>query len=137
MSDNLFCCMHLLALPAKLSQWCTGLKNRRSLAQSPACSILFARLILVIATGFSLLLLSITLTKVMWKSSRCLEKNQHFLIFPQCFQKPGLLGKELTHYHPIPHFDALKIYSCGKHCEKAISTFLTMFSILYGTYFSI
>ena len=43
----------------------------------------------------------------------------------------------------MPHFDALKIYSCGKHCEKrknclsqAISPFLTMFSILYGTYFS-
>ena len=42
----------------------------------------------------------------------------------------------------MPHFDALKIYSCGKHCEKrrnclqqAISPFLTMFSILYGTYF--
>ena len=24
----------------------------------------------------------------------------------------------LAHYHTIPHFDALKIYSCGKHCEK-------------------
>ena len=40
-------------------------------------------------------------------------------------------------------FDALKIFSCGKHCEKrrnclkqAISPFLTMFSTLYGTYFS-
>ena len=43
----------------------------------------------------------------------------------------------------MPHLDALKIYSCGKHCEKrrncleqAISPFLTMFSTLYGTYFS-
>ena len=43
----------------------------------------------------------------------------------------------------MPHFDALKIYSCGKHCEKrrncleqAISPFLTMFSTLYDTYFS-
>ena len=42
----------------------------------------------------------------------------------------------------MTHFDALKIYSIGKHCEKrrncllqAISPFLTMFSILYGTYF--
>ena len=41
------------------------------------------------------------------------------------------------------HFDALQIYSCGKHREKrrnclqqAISPFLTMFSTLYGTYFS-
>ena len=22
------------------------------------------------------------------------------------------------HYHNMPHFGALKIYSCGKHCEK-------------------
>ena len=48
----------------------------------------------------------------------------------------------LTQYHTIPHFDALKIYSCGKHCEKrkncllqAISPFLTMFSTLYGMIF--
>ena len=48
----------------------------------------------------------------------------------------------LTHYHTIPHSDTLKIYSCGKHCEKrkncllqAIFPFLTMFSTLYGTYF--
>ena len=24
----------------------------------------------------------------------------------------------LTHYHTMPHFEALKIYSCVKHCEK-------------------
>ena len=48
----------------------------------------------------------------------------------------------LTHYHTIPHFDALKIHSYGKYCEKrrycllkAISRFFTMFSTLYGTYF--
>ena len=29
-----------------------------------------------------------------------------------------LVKEELTHYHTMPHFDALKIYSCGKHCEK-------------------
>ena len=47
-----------------------------------------------------------------------------------------------THYHTIPHFDGLSIYSCRKHCEKrrncllqAISPFLTMFPTLYGTYF--
>ena len=41
----------------------------------------------------------------------------------------------LTHNYKVPHFDALKIYSCGKHCEKrrncllkAISPFPTMFS---------
>ena len=49
----------------------------------------------------------------------------------------------LTHYHTTLHFDALNIYSCGKHCEKrryclfqAISPFLTMFSTQYGTYFN-
>ena len=43
----------------------------------------------------------------------------------------------------MPHFDALKIYSCGKHCEKrrnclqqAISHSPTIFSTLHGTYFS-
>ena len=48
----------------------------------------------------------------------------------------------LTHYHTMPHSDTLKIYSCGKHCEKrrnclkqAISPFLTMFSTLDGTCF--
>ena len=52
------------------------------------------------------------------------------------------IDQGLTHYHKIPHFDALKIYSSGKHCEKrrncllqAISPFLTIFSTLYGTYF--
>ena len=24
----------------------------------------------------------------------------------------------LTHYHTMPYFNALKIYNCGKHCEK-------------------
>ena len=51
--------------------------------------------------------------------------------------------EKLTHYHTMLHFDALKIYCCGKHSEKkrncleqAISPFLTMFSTLHGTYFS-
>ena len=50
----------------------------------------------------------------------------------------------LIHYHTMPHFDAPKIYSCEKHCEKrrncllqAISPFLTMFSTLYDTYFQL
>ena len=36
----------------------------------------------------------------------------------QGHQKVSLYGNGLTHYHTIPHFDALKIYSCGKHCEE-------------------
>ena len=29
----------------------------------------------------------------------------------------------LTLYHTIPYFDSLKIYSCGKHCEKMRNCF--------------
>ena len=58
----------------------------------------------------------------------------------QTRKNKSLFGKELAHYHTTQQFKALKIYSCGKHCEKkrrncfkqAISFFLTMFSTLYG-----
>ena len=51
------------------------------------------------------------------------------------------VGKgEIARYEP--HFDTLKIYSCGKHCEKrrnclyqAISSFPTVFSTLCDTYY--
>ena len=38
-------------------------------------------------------------------------------------QQTGITGSivkqtVLTHYHTMPQFDALKIYSCGKYCEK-------------------
>ena len=89
-----------------------------------------------------------------WKDATCLKNDRKgcrkirkcclltfSLLLPQCFQKPSL-PRFLTHYHTIPHFDALKIYSCGKQCEKrknclwqAISPSTTMFSNLYGTYF--
>ena len=43
----------------------------------------------------------------------------------------------------MPHFDTLKLYSCGIHHEKrrncllqAISPFLTMFSTVYDAYFA-
>ena len=62
-------------------------------------------------------------------------------------------GNGLIYYHTMPHFGALKMYSCGKYFEKrrnclkqaifpfltmlqAISPFLTMFCTQYGTYFS-
>ena len=32
-------------------------------------------------------------------------------------------SNSLIHYHTMPHFDALKIYSCGKYCEKRINCF--------------
>ena len=55
---------------------------------------------------------------------------RHFLLSHNVFKslliqgrlKLGLCGKELrcilTHYHKMPHFDTLIIYSCGKHCKK-------------------
>ena len=30
---------------------------------------------------------------------------------------PCFVTRGLTHYHTVPHFDTLKIYNCGKHCE--------------------
>ena len=54
----------------------------------------------------------------------------------------GWETSQLTHYHTMPHPDALKIYSYGKHCVKmrnclsqAISHFLAMFPtfLLYET----
>ena len=73
-----------------------------------------------------------------------IARDEQFLLFPQCFllkqlivstfvhifaikslfaaefEEPtiGILNKGLTHYHTMLYFDALKIYSCGKHCEK-------------------
>ena len=44
----------------------------------------------------------------------------------------------LTHYHTMPHFDALKIYSCEKHREERRNCYFSFFhnvSALYGTYF--
>ena len=52
--------------------------------------------------------------------------HQHFLLFLQCFQislfqsryMSGFCGKGLTHAHTMRPFDALKINSCRKLCEK-------------------
>ena len=48
--------------------------------------------------------------------------NQHFLLFLQYFlpyrKHKSLFELHLTHYHTMLQFDTLKIYSCGKHCEK-------------------
>ena len=42
----------------------------------------------------------------------------------------GLWFKSLlfTHYHTMPHFDALNIDSCGKHCEKKENLLVTKVS---------
>ena len=35
----------------------------------------------------------------------------------------ALACRSLTHYHTIPHFEALEIYRSGKHCEKKRNCF--------------
>ena len=51
--------------------------------------------------------------------------------------------KDLTHYHTMLHFDALRYIGVENImrkreiiCKKQFSSLLTMFSTLYGTYFS-
>ena len=46
--------------------------------------------------------------KKQYKSS--IDKNQNY-------NKKKVNGVCLTRFHTMPHFDALKIYNCGKHCE--------------------
>ena len=44
----------------------------------------------------------------------------------------------LTHYHTMPHFDALKIYSCGKLCKKRRNCLLTSnFSFSHNVFYHI
>ena len=49
-----------------------------------------------------------------------------FSLLLQCFLNLKVTQPQftccLTHYHTLRHFDTLKIYSCGKHCEKRIIT---------------
>ena len=104
---------------------------------------------------------STSLSKTMWEKEKLLVTNNfcfsHNIFYPfkelsTFFIKYEIViyilfhfgkvenlsfGTGLTHHQTMPHFDALKIYSCGKHCEKrrnclqqAISPFLTMFSTL-------
>ena len=44
------------------------------------------------------------------------EKNKVLFVCGFFFYKD--VCAILTHYHIMPHFDVLKIYSYGKHCEK-------------------
>ena len=84
------------------------------------------------------------LKKTLWEKRKMLfdsifsfSRNVFKRLISLGLLKSRLCCKGLTHYHTILHFDALKIYSCGKQCEKrrnclspAISAFLTMFSTL-------
>ena len=74
-----------------------------------------------------------------------LPSHSFSILFEWVEQSYSLLNvaSYLTHFHTMPHFNPLKIYSCRKHCEKkrnclsqAISLFLSMFSTLYGAHFS-
>ena len=107
------------------------LEHRNSLVRSPARLIFFPKI----------------------DDSHC-DRIHSSLTAVHCFDN-GCVGKQpvawkeycleywLTHYHTMPHFEALKIYSSGKKCDErrkcllqAISPFLTMFSTLYYTSFS-
>ena len=88
-------------------------------------------------TDFFMTLIHLTSKNIKGKGENA--GNQHFLRFPQCFfsilsqteiitQATFILSsanalnlssdRGLTHYHTIPHFDALQIHTFGKHCEK-------------------
>ena len=43
--------------------------------------------------------------------------TQNLIYEELCADTPNAFSL-LTHYRTVPHSDALKIYSCGKHCEK-------------------
>ena len=51
------------------------------------------------------------------------EKMLEIFPFPTVYLKAQ---DRLTHYHTMPHFDAPKIYSCGKHCEKKEKLLVTI-----------
>ena len=65
------------------------------------------------------------------------EKKQNFWLATPfgltnqklCYFQIWKKKKCLTHYHTILHFDALKIYSCRKHCEKKRNCLLPAFSL--------
>ena len=40
------------------------------------------------------------------------------ILLLQTRENQGLFWKGLTSYHRVWHFRAVKIYGCGKHCEK-------------------
>ena len=75
-----------------------------------------------------------------------IARYEQFLLFPQCFQKACFPGASVgvivwEWVKPLPHFDPLKMFSSRKHCKKrknclfqAISCFLTVLSIQYGTF---
>ena len=87
----------------------------------------------------------------MYSCRKHCEKRKNCLFqaispFSQCFLPYLVLifyfKCTLTYYYTMPHFDALKIYSCRKHCKKrkncleqAIFPFAHKFSTIYGTYF--
>ena len=55
--------------------------------------------------------------KTLWKKEKLLGTSNFSFSYSafkrlkvQTRKKKGLFGKGLTHYHTMPHFDALKIY---------------------------
>ena len=54
-----------------------------------------------------------------------MDKKSLFLVLSSFVAT--ILSNVLTHYHTMPHFQALKIHSCGKHCEKRRNCLLQAF----------
>ena len=46
------------------------------------------------------------------------EKKEMLVSRVLSYSHPLFKSSSLTHYHTMSHFDALKMSSCGKHCEK-------------------
>ena len=95
--------------------------------------------------SFTVMCLVDPFEKVLWQ--QCEKFRQYwqpeffFLFLTPLSTLSHELCNVLTHYHKIPQFDTLKIYSCRKHCEKrttclwqAISPFLTVFDHVWYSF---
>ena len=70
----------------------------------------------------------------------CLKSCLKSCVLLALSELPGVLCtvksfNQLTHYHTILQFDALKIYTCKKHCEKrrncllqAVGQYVTLYT---------
>ena len=58
-----------------------------------------------------------SLLKTLWEKKKMLVISI-FFFSRNVFYRMKDNFNILTHYHTMPHFDTLKIYGCGKHCEK-------------------
>ena len=94
--------------PFSTKTFCPRYQAIHSQGLAPACSAL------VLERGENI--------RILWEKKK-LQVPVLFSCSPRAYlaqnvSKDLFLQCLLTHYHTMPHFDALKIYSCGKHCEN-------------------